>query len=488
MEKFSISPSPNLMDVLGNAGYTFESAIEDIVDNSISASAKNISIHIDISKKIEPYTFLYILDDGEGMDLKELKSASIIGDKSISSYRDKDQLGRYSTGLKSASNSLANVLYICSKKEDKNSNTIKIDFEYIREKKDWLAFLDDDFKYSKLIKNKGTLIFCKDLKVLNDCTEDSLYMNKLVELENSLSHVYFKFIKDKRIKITLTTHGNISKPIVIKGWNPFILPNNKNSKLIFNNEVKYKNSCIKIKSYILPTFDKLNEEDQTYFRGKGFLEQQGFYVYRADRLIYEGGWLNLKKLSLNDKARYARIEVDIPNNLDQDFKLNFSKDTVEVPGELIKDFTNIANQARNESNKNYEYMKNPNLKPKLLQRKAEVWSKIHSNEGMILVINQDNPIIQDICKKLTNGEKNRLFKLIAKSLPINSIQHEDIKESKFTNEEYLEQLEAFYDQCKSKGLSIDQIKKEVMKQNIFSNIETSLLVDFFRKKEEQSHD
>lgn len=482
IEKFSISPSTNVMDVLGSAGYTFETAIEDIVDNSISANARNINIHIDFSNKEHP--FLYILDDGIGMSLDEIKSAAIIGDKSISDTRESNQLGRYSTGLKSAANYLSNKLYICSKKKNQSTNTIKIDFKYIRENKEWSAFIENNYKLSNLIGNQGTLIVCDDLKKPGDKYGQQIYFDVLDGLINSLGHVYFKFIQNKDIKIFVTTNKNKSKPIEVKGWNPFFLPNNKSTKCINEEEIHYLNSVINVKSYILPTFDSLNVEDQNYFRGKGFLEQEGFYIYRANRLIYEGGWLNLKNISLNDKARYARVEIDIPNALDEKFKLNFSKDKVEVPEELINKFTDIALQAKNSSIKNYEYMKNPHLKPKLNNKKVAVWNKIHSSHGMILVINEDNPIIQEICKKLTNTEKKRLFSLIEKSLPVGDIQHDSINSNSFTEQDILEQLEVFYNNCVNKGFSIDEIKKEIRNQAIFANVPIEILTKFFDEKEE----
>ena len=66
MIPFSISPGTGMMDVLGHSGYTFNYAMADILDNCISAHAKNIKIYFDLTLK-NPY--LYILDDGDGMTL-----------------------------------------------------------------------------------------------------------------------------------------------------------------------------------------------------------------------------------------------------------------------------------------------------------------------------------------------------------------------------------------------------------------------------------
>ncbi|UKI51889.1 MAG: hypothetical protein L6V79_06950 [Clostridium sp.] len=80
----------------------------------------------------------------------------------------------------------------------------------------------------------------------------------------------------------------------------------------------------------------MDSTDQQYMNGRGLIDQQGYYVYRNDRLIYEGGWLNLQGLNLDDKSKYARVEVNIPSQLDEEFKINFSKNSLVVPVELQK--------------------------------------------------------------------------------------------------------------------------------------------------------
>ncbi|MBO6073343.1 hypothetical protein J6P59_07115 [bacterium] len=51
----------------------------------------------------------------------------------------------------------------------------------------------------------------------------------------------------------------------------------------------YFNGTISIKTYILPLYNTLNQDEQNYMKGKGLSDQQGFYIYRNKRLIYEGG-------------------------------------------------------------------------------------------------------------------------------------------------------------------------------------------------------
>ena len=63
--------APSLIESMRSLGYSFPSAIADLLDNSISAKARNIDIVS--SPGMDPS--LIILDDGNGMTEHELYEA-----------------------------------------------------------------------------------------------------------------------------------------------------------------------------------------------------------------------------------------------------------------------------------------------------------------------------------------------------------------------------------------------------------------------------
>ena len=70
------TPSPSvLMNSMRSIGYTFKTALADIVDNSISAGAKNIYINVPIN---DSELFVSVLDDGRGMTRNELFNAMAV--------------------------------------------------------------------------------------------------------------------------------------------------------------------------------------------------------------------------------------------------------------------------------------------------------------------------------------------------------------------------------------------------------------------------
>ena len=117
-EFIELPPSPSSSIAgLREIGYTVNTAVADILDNSITANAKNIWINFEW---IEDDSYISILDDGNGMDYETLKAAMRPGSKNPNETRALGDLGRFSLGLKTASWSQANKLYVWSKIQHAN--------------------------------------------------------------------------------------------------------------------------------------------------------------------------------------------------------------------------------------------------------------------------------------------------------------------------------------------------------------------------------
>ncbi len=107
--------SPNLSNFiksLRDVGYTFEIAVADVLDNSISANATEIKIYT-VAK---PDIIFCMLDNGKGMTEIELTEAMRLATQDPEQKRDKKDLGRFGLGLKTASFSQCKKLTVLSKK------------------------------------------------------------------------------------------------------------------------------------------------------------------------------------------------------------------------------------------------------------------------------------------------------------------------------------------------------------------------------------
>ena len=146
IDSFDITPNTNLLDVLGHSGYSIQSAIADIIDNSISAKAKSIWVDMDYN---DGNPTISIVDDGQGMSFEKLKQASIIAFKNMLEERAINDLGRFSTGINSASASMCDNLYIQSKVDKDIAHTILLDYESMRQN-GWIL---KHFPTSRIVEN-----------------------------------------------------------------------------------------------------------------------------------------------------------------------------------------------------------------------------------------------------------------------------------------------------------------------------------------------
>ena len=118
---------------LRDIGYTFEIAVADVLDNSITANAENIKIY----SAVNPDLVLCILDDGIGMDDDSLREAMRLSTKDPDTQRDGKDLGRFGLGLKTASFSQCRLLTVISKTSTSQISAKQWDIDQVIELNQW---------------------------------------------------------------------------------------------------------------------------------------------------------------------------------------------------------------------------------------------------------------------------------------------------------------------------------------------------------------
>lgn len=113
-------------------GYRIETAIADLIDNSITAGAKHIRIRFQWNQGAPWFS---MLDDGQGMNEAELVTAMRPGSRDPLLERHKNDLGRFGFGLKTASFSQAKILKVFALRAG-NSQIFgrSWDLDYVRKK------------------------------------------------------------------------------------------------------------------------------------------------------------------------------------------------------------------------------------------------------------------------------------------------------------------------------------------------------------------
>lgn len=329
-EKESIPFAPNLVESMRSLGYSFETAISDLIDNSIGACAKRIDL---IMLPMEnPY--LIILDDGFGMTNKELEEALRYGSKNPLEMRDSSDLGRFGLGMKSASLSQCRKLTVVSKRNNEVS-CYSWDLDYINERQNWvlIEYLDEEIKklpqIDKLFeKEHGTYLLLQNFDRVSASTKDlsatlSSYMSNT---RDHIALVFHRFIDDG-LKIFINNDE-------IEQLDPF-LKDNKGTQTLKPEPIILGESKITVQPYILPYMNKLTDIEKKKAGGAADLRNnQGFYIYRNKRLIIWGTWFRLYRKE--ELTKLARIQVDIPSELDYMWGVDIKKSCATLP-DIIKE-------------------------------------------------------------------------------------------------------------------------------------------------------
>ncbi len=337
-----------LMVSMRAMGYTFESAIADIVDNSVSAGAKNIWLRF----PIDPMgCYVAICDDGYGMDRDELFDAMKYGSEQKRDCRKEDDLGRFGLGLKAASLSQCRRLTVASKKDGVVSAYIW-DLDVILDKKDWFMVecTQDEIVAIKQIEwldsvDTGTIVVWEKFDLIEK-SSGNVYseLNKYQEITaDYLSLIFHRYInKTGNDKISIKVNN-----YVLKGLDPF-LENHKKTNARKRIEIPVEDSngverMVVVQPFVLPFQKDLSAEDKKLSGGiENYRSKQGFYVYRNERLIVWGTWFGRHR---DELTKYARIRVDIPNTLDDIWGIDIKKQSAKLPAMIRKRLTRAVDEA-----------------------------------------------------------------------------------------------------------------------------------------------
>ena len=138
---------------------------------------------------------------------------------------------------------------------------------------------------------------------------------------------------------------------VIKPFNPF---NEKHlaTQELANEKIKFNECTISIRPYILPHHSKLSQQEyEKYATEEGYTKSQGFYLYRANRLLIHGTWWGLHKLI--DAHKLVRIKIDISNDIDNFWGIDVKKSTANPVSEIKSDLKRIINQVTEKGSRPY---------------------------------------------------------------------------------------------------------------------------------------
>lgn len=417
-------PAKALIFGIRAIGYSFSTAVADIIDNCIPVHAEHIDIVSDFNDG-DPY--FSVCDDGDGMDESGLKNAMLMGSDRSGKPVSEKELGRYGLGLKSASLSQCREFTVISKTPSGEINGMCFDLDLIEETNQWnLRVLDESEIKSlpvaeKILSRKsGTAVIWRKFDRIEVLTNDfsKSFREAVADAKKHVEWVFHRFYEE--IEITFDGRRIFKR-------DPFLLNSKPRQQTGYTQKITMKGGELFITPHTLPYVKTLTEEERDLLGNpKSVYDEQGFYLYRNKRLISWGSWLRMGvKSELN---KLARIQVDIPSSLDAEWTLDVKKSTAKIPDSIKEELNASVKDSviRSKRTVNFKGKKEQSVVNKIWERKELHDSKIKYE------INRTNPIVATLFESIGEGEKRLLEMLLAQIetfIPQGSLYNDGVNDS-----------------------------------------------------------
>lgn len=462
-----------VIQALRSIGYNAQTAIADIVDNSVDAKANHV--HIQFEYELGN-GYIRMEDNGTGMTDAELQKAMTIGSRDPREKRDKEELGRFGMGLKTASFSLGKRLCVLTKKDGIISERCW-DLDFVSNENKWLMYdsipSEIRSKIGQVEGNTGTVVFIDRLdrfcgfnthKVLK---QDS-YNSKVKRIHKYLEMV-FHVMLEKGLLITI--NGNTLYP-----WNPFL---EGNPRRIEGEEqiIKVNKNLVRITPYVLPHPTTFNQVDYRYAGGaKGWRDQQGFYIYRENRMVSFGDWFGM---FLKDvPSELVRIKIEFSNEADDDWKIDVKKSTISVPDDAKEDLQAIAKYYRQISQEMMLYRTKTTRTGGKIKGTLNTWELASDEINSAYILNRTHPVLTEFLKAVDNDIRRKInvyLKLVELGSPNNLLKTANMvkKEGQKIDEKSKNLVIDYAEMLLSTGieLDIDKVAETISMMAGFEGIE-----------------
>lgn len=334
-----------MTEALRGLGYSPSTALADIIDNSISAQATKVDLQFHWA---ESDSHIAILDNGRGMTGPQLDLAMRLGERSPLDERETGDLGRFGLGLKTASFSQCRSLTVASI-ADGNLGCLRWDLDVLASSCDdgW-HLLEGPAEGSEhllaplLEAGEGTIILWEKLdRIVTPGFALQDFLDLMDTIQRHLAMVFHRFLSGHPRRLELSINSREIAP-----WDPFL----SHHPATWSSPLVRLTGGVEAQGYVLPHKDRLSPQEMATAGGSsGWTAQQGFYVYRNERLLLAGSWLGLGQglsWTKEEAHRLARLRLDITNAADAEWKIDIRKSTARPPVTLRPCLRSLAEDIR----------------------------------------------------------------------------------------------------------------------------------------------
>ena len=407
-----------LVESLRDIGYSLQTAVADVIDNSLTAGARNIELLADTHAEAPS---IAILDDGTGMSRAELLEAMRPGSRSPLEVRSSSDLGRFGLGLKTASFSQCRRLTVITcRKGDTSAATWDLDTVAARDR--WIVEFPgtiENVPWSGRLGGDGTLVVWEKLDRLvgpDGSADRNDFVRQLDETATHLEFVFHRFLSgrenpDGRVRLSL--NGRALEP-----FDPF--HSNHPATQHHPEEIfRLDGKEIRIRPVTLPHHDKVSQEEWKRYAGaEGYVKNQGFYLYRNRRLIIHGTWFRLARQA--ELTKLSRVLIDMPNSLDSDWKIDVKKASAQLPAPVRERLRGIVERIGVPSKRTYT-ARGARLTG---DSRLPVWTRSQDKNRISYGLDIDHPMLSAFAARLDEeaaDEFRKLLGLVVSTLPVESL-------------------------------------------------------------------
>lgn len=344
VEKHTLPPIPSrLIEGLRDTGYDFNTALADIVDNSIDAGANRIDIGIDMDTDGD--ILVSVADDGCGMNRATLLNAMTYG---AAVGKKASRLGKFGLGLKTASTAFCRRFSVVTR-DAEGATALKgtWDLDHVSKVNQWELLLDNTSKHEVAQLDKtagdgsGTLVLWENVDRMIPDYENpgGAPARKAVarirdEFRQHAAMIYQRFLdpKDARARnLAMFINGK-----AVDAWNPFCTD-------IAGTEMVAEESMavdtgdgteakFTIRAYVLPRREQF-PSPAAAADAQIKNSMQGIYIYRENRLIHPHDWLGM--FAKEPHFTLLRVEFSFDHTLDSAFHVDIKKSRILLNDELF---------------------------------------------------------------------------------------------------------------------------------------------------------
>jgi len=402
-------------------GYNIETAIADVIDNSVTAGADTVKL---IADTVADEPWIALADNGSGMSELQLVEAMRLGSKNPKDARTAEDLGRFGLGLKSASFSQCRRLTVITR-QNYHTSCARWDLDRVSKQNNWnLELIDNPEALTghDLLPDSGTVVIWEKLDrlaggYLHDRAKCAEHMNaELARAERHLRLVFHRFLEGARPQLKLSLNGRGLKPIdPLASMHPSCQKDPEETLRLSQGDVR-------IRCHTLPHHKKVTRDEWDEIGGpEGHLKAQGPYIYREKRLIIAGGWLGLARQT--ELTKLCRIGIDIPNTMDFEWKIDVKKASAQLPPVVRERLKKVVERFVGTSKRTYR-----SRGQKLVdETKYPIWNRVQKSGQIIFRPNLNHPVFRAYSRKLPDELREgfeQCMRVIGSGLPIETLHAE----------------------------------------------------------------